>query len=29
VPLDHVRYGKSQALFRRGDSYPVRTIPMR
>ncbi len=29
VPLDHVRYGKQQAVFRRGDTYPVRSLPMR
>lgn len=29
VPLDHVRYGKQQAVFRRGDTYPVRTMSMR
>lgn len=28
VPRDHVRFGKQQALFRRGDFYPVRTMPM-
>jgi hypothetical protein len=28
VPLADVRYGKHQALFLRGDIYPVRTFPM-
>lgn len=29
VPLDRVRYGTQQALFRRGDFFPVKTMPMR
>lgn len=28
VPLENVRFGISQALFRREDRYPVRTMPM-
>jgi hypothetical protein len=29
VMLDQVRYGKKQLLFRREDSMPIRTFPMR
>lgn len=29
VPISKVRYGKQQVLFRRDDSYPIRTVPMR
>ena len=28
VELQHVRYGTHQAVFVRGDSYPVRNIPI-
>ncbi len=28
VPRENVRWGKQQALFRREDRYPIRTMPM-
>jgi hypothetical protein len=28
MPITHVRYGKRQALFRRGDNFPVETMPL-
>ena len=29
VPITKVRYGKTQAVFRRGDLFPEETMPMR
>lgn len=29
VPVGSVRYGTQQAVFRRGDRFPVKSMPMR